>query len=93
VLILQSPERARLRDGYLFGELHQERLGAIVEPAGLLDAMRRALAGDFVGKGVVTDYSTTQPGAAGQINKYLAGVVLEKCSKRPELIDLGQGEQ
>jgi CDP-glycerol glycerophosphotransferase len=90
ILILQSPERASLREEYLFAELHQERAAGIVEPVDLLEAIRRALTGDFVGKGSVSDYSTPQLGASAQINKFLASVVAEQCSKRPELIDLAQ---
>jgi len=90
ILILQSPERAHLREGYLFAELHQERVAGIVEPADLLESIRRALAGDFVGKGTASDYSTTQEGASAQINQFLASVVEERCSRRPELIDLTQ---
>jgi CDP-glycerol glycerophosphotransferase (TagB/SpsB family) len=90
ILILQSPERARLREGYLFGELHQERLAGVVEPANLLETIRRALDGDFAGKGSASDYSTPQLGSCAQINTFLAGIVAEQCAKRPELIDLTQ---
>lgn len=89
ILILDSPEREGLRDGYLFGELHQERLAGVVKPAELLEAIRRALAGQYAGKGSETDYSTTQLGSCSRINAFLASVVAERCAAGPELVDLG----
>lgn len=89
ILILHSQEREGLRDGYLFQDLHQERLAGVVTPSELLEATRRALAGDFAGKGSESDYTTPQPGSCSRINAFLASVVEERCAAGPEIVDLG----